>query len=39
MRGFANDPNFAPYFDDIYAYLRARADGVLRTVGPVALGQ
>jgi mono/diheme cytochrome c family protein len=29
MRGFAGDPNFAPYVDDIYAYLRARADGAL----------
>jgi mono/diheme cytochrome c family protein len=29
MKGFANDPNIAPYVDDIYAYLQARADGVL----------
>jgi len=29
MRGFADDPNFAPYVDDIYAYLQARADGTL----------
>ncbi|MDK1494787.1 c-type cytochrome [Sinorhizobium sp. 7-81] len=29
MRGFADDPNFAPYIDDIYAYLQARAEGVL----------
>lgn len=29
MKGFAGDPNFAPYVDDIYAYLRARADGAL----------
>ena len=29
MQGFANDPNVAPYVDDLYAYLRARADGVL----------
>jgi mono/diheme cytochrome c family protein len=29
MPGFAEDPNFAPYVDDIYAYLQARADGVL----------
>ncbi|MFA1621285.1 c-type cytochrome [Rhizobium mongolense] len=29
MKGFANDPNFAPYIDDIYAYLQARADGAL----------
>jgi mono/diheme cytochrome c family protein len=29
MRGFAKDPNIAPYIDDIYAYLQARADGAL----------
>jgi mono/diheme cytochrome c family protein len=29
MKGFADDPNIAPYIDDIYAYLRARADGAL----------
>jgi mono/diheme cytochrome c family protein len=29
MKGFAGDPNVAPYVDDIYAYLQARADGVL----------
>ncbi len=29
MKGFAGDPNFEPYVDDIYAYLQARADGVL----------
>ncbi|TCN22778.1 hypothetical protein EV184_12323 [Sinorhizobium americanum] len=29
MKGFATDPNFAPYIDDIYAYLQARADGAL----------
>jgi mono/diheme cytochrome c family protein len=29
MKGFADDPNVAPYIDDIYAYLQARADGVL----------
>ncbi|WP_331375849.1 c-type cytochrome [Sinorhizobium chiapasense] len=29
MNGFANDPNFAPYIDDIYAYLQARAEGAL----------
>lgn len=29
MQGFADDPNFAPYVDDIYAYLQARADGAL----------
>lgn len=29
MKGFAGDPNFAPYVDEIYAYLQARADGSL----------
>ena len=29
MQGFADDPNVAPHIDDIYAYLRARADGAL----------
>ncbi|WP_287204118.1 c-type cytochrome [Mesorhizobium sp.] len=29
MKGFADDPNFALYVDDIYAYLQARADGAL----------
>lgn len=29
MQGFAGDPNVVPYIEDIYAYLRARADGVL----------
>lgn len=29
MKGFADDPNIAPYIDDIYAYLQARADGAL----------
>jgi mono/diheme cytochrome c family protein len=29
MKGFAGDPNVAPYVDDIYAYVQARADGVL----------
>lgn len=27
MRGFADDPNVAPYVRDIYLYLEARADG------------
>jgi mono/diheme cytochrome c family protein len=27
MQGFADDPNIAPYVDDLYAYLQARADG------------
>ncbi len=29
MKGFADDPNVAPYVDDIYAYLRARTDGAI----------
>ncbi|NJM91346.1 MAG: cytochrome C [Rhodospirillaceae bacterium] len=29
MKGFDGDPNVAPYIDDIYAYLQARADGAL----------
>ena len=29
MKGFGDDPNIAPYIDDIYAYLQARADGAL----------
>jgi hypothetical protein len=29
MNGFADDPNIAPFVDDIYAYLRGRADGVI----------
>lgn len=29
MKGYADDPNVAPFVDDIYAYLRARADGAL----------
>jgi mono/diheme cytochrome c family protein len=29
MKGFAEDPNIAPYVDDLYAYLTARADGVI----------
>ena len=29
MKGFARDPNVAPYIDDIYAYLQARNDGAL----------
>lgn len=39
MRGFANDPNIAPYIDDIYAYLQARADGALGRGRPIRLGQ
>lgn len=29
MKGFAGDPNVAPHLDEIYAYLQARADGIL----------
>jgi hypothetical protein len=29
MRGFASDPNVAPYIDAIYAYLDARRRGVV----------
>ena len=29
MKGFAGDPNVAPFVDDIFAYLQARADGAL----------
>lgn len=39
MKGFADDPNIAPYVDDIYAYLRARADGALGRGRPLRLGQ
>ena len=29
MPGFGTDPNVMCYLDDIYAYLKARSDGVL----------
>jgi mono/diheme cytochrome c family protein len=29
MKGFAGVSNFAPHINDIYAYLQARADGIL----------
>ncbi len=29
MPGFADNPNVAPYIDDIYAYLTARATGAI----------
>jgi mono/diheme cytochrome c family protein len=29
MRGFAGDPNVAPYIADIYSYLQARAAGTV----------
>jgi mono/diheme cytochrome c family protein len=37
MKGFGDDPNFAPYIDDIYAYLQARADGALGRGRPTRL--
>jgi mono/diheme cytochrome c family protein len=37
MKGYADDPNIAPYIDDIYAYLQARADGALGRGRPVRL--
>jgi mono/diheme cytochrome c family protein len=39
MKGFADDPNIAPYVDDIYAYLQARADGALGRGRPARLEQ
>jgi len=29
MRAYADDPNVAPHVQDIYVYLRARADGTI----------
>jgi len=37
MKGFGDDPNIAPYIDDIYAYLQARADGALGPGRPIRL--
>ncbi|HEX6841152.1 MAG TPA: cytochrome c [Stellaceae bacterium] len=37
MNGFARDPNIARYVDDIYSYLRARADGALGRGRPARL--
>jgi mono/diheme cytochrome c family protein len=37
MKAFGDDPNIAPYIDDIYAYLQARTDGVLGPGRPVRL--
>jgi mono/diheme cytochrome c family protein len=37
MKGFGDDPNIAPYIDDIYAYLQARADGMLGPGRPARL--
>jgi hypothetical protein len=39
MKGFAGDPNVAPYVDDIYAYLQARADGALGRGRPIKFGE
>ena len=39
MKGFADDPNVAPYVDDIYAYLQARHDGVLGRGRPARFDQ
>jgi mono/diheme cytochrome c family protein len=39
MKGFSGDPNVAPYVEDIYAYLAARADGALGRGRPVKFGQ
>ena len=39
MKGFSEDPNVAPYVDDIYAYLQARADGVLGRGRPIRFGE
>lgn len=39
MKGYAGDPNIAPYVDDIYAYLQARADGALGRGRPIRLGR
>jgi hypothetical protein len=39
MRGFAGDPNIAPYVNDIFAYLQARADGALGRGWPLKLEQ
>jgi len=37
MKGFAGDGNVEPYIEDIYAYLQARADGVLGRGRPARL--
>jgi mono/diheme cytochrome c family protein len=37
MKGFAADGNVEPYVDDIYAYVRARADGALGRGRPARL--
>lgn len=38
MKGFADDPNVAPYVDDILAYVQARADGALPPGRPERAG-
>jgi hypothetical protein len=39
MKGFSGDPNVAPYVDDIYAYLQARAYGELGRGRPIGFGE
>jgi mono/diheme cytochrome c family protein len=39
MKGYTDDPNVAPYVDDIYAYLQARADGALGRGRPIKVEQ
>lgn len=39
MKGYAGDPNVAPYIDDIYAYLQARTDGALGRGRPARLDE
>ena len=39
MKGYTDDPNVAPYVDDIYAYLQARADGAVGRGRPNNLEQ
>lgn len=39
MQGFAGDPNVVPYIEDIHAYLKERAEGMLGRGRPVRRGQ
>ena len=39
MKGYAGDPNVEPYIGDIYAYLRARADGAIGRGRPSLIDQ